>query len=62
MSQRQVTLHDIWQIIWKRKFWLVLPLVLVTAVAFGGSYLLPTVYSSSTKIVISSVKLVSREL
>lgn len=62
MNQRQVTLHDIWQIIWKRKFWLVLPLLLVTAVAFGGSYLLPTVYSSSTKIVISSVKLVSREL
>jgi succinoglycan biosynthesis transport protein ExoP len=62
MNQRQITLHDIWQIIWKRKFWLVLPLVLVTAVAFGGSYLLPTVYSSSTKIVISSTKLVSREL
>lgn len=62
MSQRQVTLHDIWQIIWKRKFWLILPLVVVTAVAFGGSYLLPTVYSSSTKIVISSTKLVSREL
>ncbi|MCX6831487.1 MAG: Wzz/FepE/Etk N-terminal domain-containing protein, partial [candidate division Zixibacteria bacterium] len=62
MNQRQVTLHDIWQIIWKRKFWLVLPLVLVTAVAFGGSYLLPTVFSSSTKIVISSSKLVSREL
>ena len=62
MNQRQVTLHDVWQIIWKRKFWLVLPLVLVTAVAFSGSYLLPTVYSSSTKIVISPTKLVSREL
>jgi len=62
MNRRQVTLHDIWQIIWKRKFWLVLPPVLVTAVAFGGSYHLPTIFSSSTKIVISSSKLVSREL
>ncbi len=62
MSQKQITLHDIWQIIWKRKFWLILPLIVVTGVAFGGSYLLPTVYSSSTKIVISSQKLVSREL
>jgi succinoglycan biosynthesis transport protein ExoP len=62
MIQRQVTLNDIWQIIWKRKFWLVLPVLLVTVVALAGSYRLPTVYSSSTKIVISASKLVSREL
>lgn len=62
MSQKQLTLHDIWQIVWKRKFWLVMPFVIVTGVAFGGSYLLPVSYSSSTKVVITPQKLVSREL
>lgn len=62
MSQRQITLRDIWQILWKRKFWLVLPIVLVTVVAFGGSYLLPTIYESSTKVVISNQKFISPAL
>lgn len=62
MSQRQITIRDLWQIIWKRKFWLIVPLVIVTAVAFGGSYLLPTVYQSSTKVVISNQKFLSPTL
>jgi uncharacterized protein involved in exopolysaccharide biosynthesis len=62
MQDRQLTLPDIWQILWRRKLWLLLPVVLVAAVAFGGSYLLPVVYESSTKIIISSTKLVSPEL
>lgn len=62
MAQRQVTLQDLWQIAWRRKFWLILPVVIVTAVAFGGSYLLPTVYESSTKIVISDLKFISPDL
>lgn len=62
MSQRQITLRDIWQILWKRKFWLVLPIVLVTVVAFGGSYLLPTIYESATKVVISNQKFISPAL
>jgi uncharacterized protein involved in exopolysaccharide biosynthesis len=62
MSQKQLTLLDLRQIFWKRKLWLVLPLVIVTGVAFGGSYLMPVVYSSSTKIVITPQRLVSHEL
>lgn len=62
MSQRPISLRDIWQIIWKRKFWLILPIIIITGVAFGGSYLLPVKYDSSTKIIISNQKLVSREL
>ncbi len=62
MSQRQITLRDIWQILWKRKFWLVLPIFLVTIVAFAGSYLLPTIYDSATKIVISNQKFISPAL
>ena len=62
MQERQLTLPDIWQILWRRKLWLVLPVILVTAVAFSGSYLLPVVYQSSTRIIISSTKLVSPEL
>lgn len=62
MSQRQITLRDIWQILWKRKFWLVLPIFLVTIVAFAGSYLLPTIYESGTKVVISNQKFISPAL
>ena len=62
MSQRQITLRDIWQILWKRKFWLLLPIGLVTFVAFSGSYLLPTVYESATKVVISNQKFISPAL
>jgi len=62
LSQRQITLRDIWQILWKRKFWLVLPIILVTVVAFGGSYLLPTIYESATKVVISNQKFISPAL
>ncbi|MFH2057241.1 MAG: Wzz/FepE/Etk N-terminal domain-containing protein, partial [bacterium] len=62
MQERQLTLPDIWQILWRRKLWLILPLILVTAVAFGGSYFLPVVYQSSTRIIISTAKLVSPEL
>ncbi len=62
MSQRQITLRDIWQIVWKRKFWLVTPLVVVTVVAFAGSYALPTIYESATKVVISNQKFLSPTL
>ncbi len=62
MSQRQLTLRDIWQIVWKRKFWLILPIVTVSLVAFGGSYLLPTIYESATKVVISNQKFISPAL
>jgi succinoglycan biosynthesis transport protein ExoP len=60
--ERQLGLRDVWQILWRRKLWLLLPVVVVTAVAFAGSFLLPVVYESSTKIVISTTKLVSPEL
>ena len=39
-----------------------LPLAIVTVVAFAGSYLLPTIYESSTKIVISDLKFISPDL
>ncbi len=57
--QRQVTIRDLWQIAWKRKLWLILPIILVTGVSFGGSYLLPTKYESRTKVVISNQKFLS---
>ncbi len=62
MAERQVTIQDLWQIAWRRRWWLILPVVLVTGVAFGGSYLLPTIYESSTKIVISDLKFISPDL
>lgn len=62
MSQRQITLRDIWQILWKRKFWLVLPIIVVSGVALAGSYLLPTIYESATKVVISNQKFISPAL
>ncbi|MCK4858126.1 MAG: hypothetical protein KAT58_09175 [candidate division Zixibacteria bacterium] len=62
MEEKQLSLRDIWQMVCRRKLWLFMPLLLVTGVAFGGSYLLPVVYESSTKIVISTTRLVSREL
>lgn len=60
--ERQLGLRDVWQMIWRRKLWLFLPVIVVTGVAFAGSFLLPVVYESSTKIVISATKLVSPEL
>lgn len=62
MAERQLGLRDVWQMIWRRKLWLFLPVIVVTAVAFGGSFLLPVAYQSSTKIIISATKLVSPEL
>lgn len=62
MEQRQLSLPDVWQILWRRKIWLILPVVLITGLAFGGSYFLPIIFESSTRIIISNTKLVSPEL
>jgi len=62
MNEKSLSLRDIWHIFWTRKFWFFLPLVIASSVAFGGSYLLPVVYESSTKIIISNINLVSRDL
>jgi len=53
---------DILAIVWRRKWLVILPLILVTAVAFGGSYLITPEYESSSILWIGNPVKLSGEL
>ena len=44
-------LRDYWQIFLRRKWLLILPVVIITAIAIPGSFLLPPLYQASTTLV-----------
>jgi uncharacterized protein involved in exopolysaccharide biosynthesis len=64
LNEKETTLDikDALAIVRRRKWLIVLPLLLVTAIAFGGSYLLEERYKSSTMVVIDQTKFLSKQL
>ncbi len=60
--EQTIDVKEITAILLRRKWLLILPIVLVTALVFGGSYLLQPKYRSSTIVWIDKPSNVSREL
>ncbi len=61
-TERTIDLQDILSIVWRRKWLLIIPLILVTGIAYGGSYFLPERFSAYTIIWIDKPASLSREL
>jgi uncharacterized protein involved in exopolysaccharide biosynthesis len=62
LKEKTINVKEITTIILRRKWLLILPLIVVTGLAYGGSYLLKPQYRSSTIIWIDRPSNVSREL
>ena len=61
-KETTVDIKDAMAVLRQRKWFLIIPLVLVTAIAFGGSYLLEERYQSSTMVMIGQKTYLSKQL
>jgi uncharacterized protein involved in exopolysaccharide biosynthesis len=61
-KETTVDIKDALAIFRRRKWTFILPLILVTAIAFGGSFLLDMRYQSSTMVVIGQTTFLSKQL
>jgi len=63
-TKKETTLEikDVMAIIRRRKWLLIIPFILVTIIAFGGSYFLQERFQSSTMVVIDQTKFLSKQL
>ena len=59
---KSVDLREYWKVLQRRRLVLILPFLTVTLVSFAGSFLLPRQYKSSTTVLISESRLLSRPL
>lgn len=59
---KQLDIRELLGMAWRRKWLIVLPLILVAAVAFGSSYLITPAYESATIIQIDAEVSLTREL
>lgn len=57
-----VNFKDVLAIVKRRKWLIILPLILVTIIAFAGSYLLEERFQSSTMVVIDQTQFLSKQL
>ncbi len=57
-----IDVKDIISIVFRRKWLIILPLIIITASAFAGSFLLEERYESSTMIVIDQTQYLSKQL
>jgi succinoglycan biosynthesis transport protein ExoP len=62
LHEKQVDLREIWQVVIKRKWLLMLPFFLVVAISYGGTYLMKPKYESQAVILTSRSNLVSGNL
>ena len=61
-TAHKLDMREILGILYRRKWWLVLPTILVTAIVYAGTYFLTPQYASETIIWIDKPSNVSREL
>lgn len=61
-TEKKVDLREYWKVLQRRRLVLILPFLTVTLVSFAGSFLLPRQYKSSTTVLISESRLLSRPL
>jgi len=57
MGLKELEFQDYLEILWRRKWWLILPFVVGTGIAVVYSHSLPPVYRSSTLILVESQKI-----
>ncbi len=57
-----ISIKDVLSIVRRRKWLVIFPLILVTIIAFAGSYLLEERFQSSTMVVIDQTKFLSKQL
>jgi len=62
LQEKQINLREIWQVLIKRKWLMIIPLLLVIGISYGGSYLIEPKYESAVVILNSPSQLVSREI
>jgi len=60
-NDSQFHLKDLWQIIVKRKWLIILPLIVITAAAYGVSYLLTEMYESKVSILVRRSQVLGQE-
>lgn len=61
-SSSKLDIREIFAILYRRKWWLIIPTIIVTCIAYAGSYFLTPQYESETIIWIDKPDNVSREL
>lgn len=61
-DEKQINLRDVWHIVVKRKWLVILPFVLAVIAAYGGSYLLTEKYESRVTIIVKESELIGPEL
>lgn len=62
MHEKQVDLREIWQVVSKRKWLLIVPFFLVVSISVGGTYLMKPKYESQAVILTTRSNLVSGNL
>ena len=62
LQEKQINLREIWQVLMKRKWLMILPLLLVIAISYGGSYLIEPKYESSVVIYNAPSQLVTGDI
>lgn len=62
IKETTIEIKDVLSIFHRRKWLILLPLILVTLISFGGSFLLEERYQSSTMVVIDQTKILSKQL
>ncbi len=61
-EQRTIEIKDVLSVALRRKWLIILPILLVTGLTFGGTFLLEERFQSSTMVVIDQTKYLSRQL
>ena len=61
-QEKEINLREIWQIIARRKWLLIIPFLLILGISYGGSYLISPSYESSVILLTSRSSIVSGDL
>jgi len=61
-QEKQIDLREIWQVVVKRKWLLIIPFILVIGISYGGSYLMALKYESSVVILTSRSTIVTSDI
>ena len=62
IQEKGFDLREYWKLLLRKRWLLIIPFFTVTLVSFSGSFLLPRQYKSSTTVLISESRLLSRPL
>jgi len=60
--EKQINLRDIWHIVFKRKWLLIMPFILAIGAAYGGSFLLTEKYQSRVSILVKESEVLGPEI